>query len=99
MAKPAGPGRARARQGSLSRARLAAVRVALLLERLSRRLYPVPPRPPVTRDRRVALSRELALERPLHAARRPPKSYEFIPQDEFFERVECLLRGATLKEP
>ena len=65
--------------------------VALLLERLSKNVQPAPPSVPLPRHQYRGGVADLQLEQPLRAVGRPPKQYEFIREDEYFERVERLL--------
>ncbi|HWG84244.1 MAG TPA: hypothetical protein VNT60_02080 [Deinococcales bacterium] len=86
------------RTGRPRRTSLIAVRLALLLERLSRRLgslplpvRPVTPRVQEWRERRHRLD----ASRGVHAARRQREGIEFIPRDQYFRDVEQLLEGTT----
>ena len=74
--------------------RVTAIGFALFLERVSRRLFAPPPKPVTARWHRLeSAPAALGLERPLYAARRPPSEVVFIPQDEYFERVERVLES------
>jgi hypothetical protein len=70
---------------------LLAVQFTLWLERVSRRFVMPQPKPPIARFHQVNLVRTLPLEQPIYAARKPPKEYVFIPEDEYFRDVERLL--------
>jgi hypothetical protein len=75
---------------------LAAVRVAWLVERLSRRvsrgLFSAP-RPPLPRHHFTNEVRTIDLQTPLRAARKPPREVVFIPEDEYFREVERVLES------
>lgn len=85
------PSRAERRAGG--RLTLIALRFTLLLERVSRRLFEPPARPVIPRFARHADTRGLELDRPLHAALKPPDEFVFVPQDEYFDEVERLLES------
>jgi hypothetical protein len=69
------------------------VQVALLIERLSRDIQPQPPKAPPAKLQFRGDTRGLNLEQALYAAHRPPARYEFVREDEYFHRVEGLLRN------
>ena len=74
------------------------LRIAFWLERVSRRFIAVMPHAPAAKFDLVATRRELSLERALYAARtsKPePAGYEFVPEDEYFRRVERLLESSV----
>lgn len=70
-----------------------AVRVALLLERLSRAITrrPSPVRTVTTRIQEARQRYHPRLEDGLHAAKNTRGGLEFIPRDEYFTEVERLL--------
>lgn len=70
---------------------LLAVQFTWWLERVSRRFIVPQPKPPIARFHQVNLVRTLPLEQPIYAARKPPKGYVFIPEDEYFREVEHVL--------
>jgi hypothetical protein len=67
------------------------LRIAFWLERVSRRFIAVIPHAPAAKFDLVAAPRELNLEESLYAARKSAREYEFVPEDEYFRRVERLL--------
>jgi hypothetical protein len=73
------------------------LRIAFWLERVSRRFVAIMPHAPAAKFDLVANRRELSLEQRLYAARNPTRNpannYEFIPEDEYFRRVEQVLAG------
>ena len=73
------------------------LRIAFWLERVSRRFIAVIPHAPTAKFDLVAARRELSLERALYAARtsKPEAAYEFVPEDEYFRRVERLLESSV----
>ncbi len=70
---------------------LLVVQFTLWLERVSRRFIVPQPKPPTVRFHQVNLVRTLPLEQPIYAARKPPREYVFIPEDEYFREVEHVL--------
>ena len=76
-----------------------AVRVVLMLERLSRRFTPSAPQSPPERLQYSNRPQGLRLEHGLYAAKRPPRAYVFIAKDEYFERSEAVLRQVTKRNP
>jgi len=64
--------------------------VALLLERLSKNVQPAPKGVPLPRHQYRGSVADLRIEQPLRAVERPPTHFEFIREDEYFERVERL---------
>jgi hypothetical protein len=79
------------------------LRIAFWLERVSRRFIAVIPQAPAAKFDLVAARRELSLEHALYAAQisRPAsnfeaaREYEFVPEDEYFRRVELLLEHSA----
>jgi hypothetical protein len=83
------------------------LRIAFWLERVSRRFIAVIPQAPAAKFDLVAARRELNLEEAVYAARtskQPSKhssklevarEYEFVPEDEYFRRVERLLETSA----
>ncbi len=70
------------------------LRIAFWLERVSRRFVAVIPHAPAAKFDLVAAPRELRLEEAVYAARKNALEYEFVPEDEYFRRVEHLLERA-----
>ena len=70
------------------------LRIAFWLERVSRRFVAVIPHAPAAKFDLVAVRRELRLEEAIYAARKNAHEYEFVPEDEYFRRVEHLLERA-----
>ena len=73
---------------------VAGVHFVFWLERVSRRFIAVIPHAPAAKFDLVAAPRELSLEESLYAARKSAREYEFVPEDEYFRRVEHLLERA-----
>jgi hypothetical protein len=73
------------------------LRIALWLERVSRRFIAVIPHAPAAKFDLVSARRELSLEQVLYAARKSAQEYEFVPEDEYFHRVEHFLERVTKK--
>jgi hypothetical protein len=71
------------------------LRIAFRLERVSRRFIAVIPHAPAAKFDLVATPRELSLEESLYAARKSAREYEFVPEDEYFRRVERLLESSA----
>jgi hypothetical protein len=87
------------------------LRIAFWLERVSRRFIAAIPQAPAGKFDLVAARRELSLEQVLYAARSSKQSskqpskrafnfeaareYEFVPEDEYFRRVERLLETSA----
>ena len=74
------------------------LRIAFWLERVSRRFIAAMPHAPAAKFDLVAARRELRLEGALYAARTSklePVGYEFVPEDEYFRRVERLLESSV----
>ena len=79
------------------------LRIAFWLERVSRRFIAVIPQAPAAKFDLVAARRELNLEEAVYAARTSKQSsklevaqeYEFVPEDEYFRRVELLLESSA----
>jgi hypothetical protein len=71
------------------------LRIAFWLERVSRRFIAVIPHAPAGKFDLVASPRELSLEQSLYAARKSAREYEFVPEDEYFRRVERLLEHSA----
>ena len=74
------------------------LRIAFWLERVSRRFIAVIPHAPAAKFDLVASRRELSLEEAVYAARtsKPEAAgYEFVPEDEYFHRVERLLQHSA----
>jgi hypothetical protein len=71
------------------------LRIAFWLERVSRRFVAVIPHAPAAKFDLVAAPRELRLEQALYAARKSAREYEFVPEDEYFRRVEGLLEHSV----
>jgi hypothetical protein len=67
------------------------LRIAFWLERVSRRFVAIVPHAPAAKFDLVANPRELSLEQSIYAAQKTPRGYEFIHEDEYFQRVEHLL--------
>ena len=74
---------------------LLAVRLAFLLEQVSKNFVPNAPSPPMPRFQFTNSVQGLSLETPLYAAFKPPKDYEFMLEDEYFRRVEALLETVS----
>ncbi len=70
------------------------LRIAFWLERVSRRFVAVIPHAPAAKFDLVATPRELRLEEAVYAAQKNAREYEFMPEDEYFRRVEHLLERA-----
>ena len=70
------------------------LRIAFWLERVSRRFVAVIPHAPAAKFDLVAAPRELRLEEAVYAAQKNAREYEFMPEDEYFRRVEHLLERA-----
>ena len=70
------------------------LRIAFWLERVSRRFVAAIPHAPAAKFDLVAVRRELRLEEVIYAARKNAREYEFVPEDEYFRRVEHLLERA-----
>jgi hypothetical protein len=79
------------------------LRIAFWLERVSRRFIAVIPQAPAAKFDLVAARRELSLEQALYAARTSKsaaaREYEFVPEDEYFRRVERLLEHSAKSVP
>jgi hypothetical protein len=73
---------------------VAGLQFTFWLERVSRRFVAVIPHAPAAKFDLVASPRELSLEEALYAARKNALKYEFVPEDEYFRRVEHLLDRA-----
>lgn len=71
------------------------LQVAWWLERMSRRFFVPTIKPPTTRFHQVHAARPLLLEQPIYAAHKPPTEYVFIPEDEYFQRVERILEHSA----
>jgi hypothetical protein len=71
------------------------LRIAFWLERVSRRFIAVIPHAPAAKFDLVAAPHELSLEQSLYAARKSAREYEFVPEDEYFRRVERLLEQSA----
>jgi hypothetical protein len=71
------------------------LRIAFWLEQVSRRFIAVIPHAPAAKFDLVASRRELNLEHTMYAARKSPREYEFVPEDEYFRRVELLLEHSA----
>ena len=73
------------------------LRIAFWLERVSRRFIAVIPHAPAAKFDLVASRRELSLEGAVYAARtsKSESAYEFVPEDEYFHRVERLLQHSA----
>jgi hypothetical protein len=71
------------------------LRIAFWLERVSRRFVAVIPHAPAAKFDLVAVRREVRLEQALYAARKSAREYEFVPEDEYFRRVEGLLEHSV----
>ena len=73
------------------------LRIAFWLERVSRRFIAAIPHAPAAKFDLVASRRELSLEQSLYAARTSnlEAAYEFMPEDEYFRRVERLLESSV----
>jgi hypothetical protein len=71
-----------------------ALQLALVLERISRKFVPNAPSVPMPKFQHTSKVQDLTLEVPLYAAFKPPKEYVFMPEDEYFKRVEALLERA-----
>jgi hypothetical protein len=74
---------------------LVAIQIAWWLERVSRRFFVPTIKPPTTRFHQVHAVRSLPLEQPVYAALKPPTEYVFIPEDEYFHRVERVFESST----
>jgi hypothetical protein len=79
------------------------LRIAFWLERVSRRFIAVIPHAPSAKFDLVAARRELSLEQALYAAQTSKRTsnfeaaleYKFVPEDEYFRRVERLLESSA----
>ena len=74
---------------------VAGLQFAFWLERVSRRFVAVMPHAPAAKFDLVAAPRELRLEEAVYAARKNALEYEFVPEDEYFQRVEHLLEQSV----